>query len=396
MIKIDIAKSYFDTLDGKLDLDECLMLSGKFAGVCYDLEGFNKLKEESEEKTKRRIVLTKDNGHHSVYDHIYMSLNITNIPKILAMILNNEKEYTTSEKSARYTPIKVSDDRVISKREIELYEKWLKIFERKINDVYKDTFSESKITKLAQENARYLVTVFMPTTMIYTTSLRQINYIVSWFKKYIKEQASNDDFSHKLSKYMQEFIDELEKLNILDEGLLKNEKNRSISLFGSNLKEKEEYFGDVYATVYEGSFAMLAQAQRHRTIDYKIEINDDDKYFIPPILLDDDALKNEWSEDIKSVKDVYPCGKLITIFERGTYENFILKCKERLCSCAQLEIMNQTKNTLHKYSEALEKSNNPLKEDIKNYLKGARCTFKDFVCYSKCNFKDGINLKNKI
>ena len=89
MIKIDIAKSYFETLDGKLDLDACLMLSGKFAGVCYDLEGFNKLKEESEEKTKRRIVLTKDNGHHSVYDHIYMSLNITNIPKILAMILNN-------------------------------------------------------------------------------------------------------------------------------------------------------------------------------------------------------------------------------------------------------------------------------------------------------------------
>ena len=395
MIKIDIAKSYYETLDKKLDLEKCLMLSGKFAGVCYDLEGYNKLKDESEEKTKKRITLTKDNGHHSVYDHIYMSLNITNIPKILAMVLNNEKEYTTSEKSARYTPIKVSDDSIISKKEIELYEKWLKIFEFKIKEVYKEVFSDSKITKLAQENARYLITVFMPTTMIYTTSLRQINYIVSWFKKYIKEHANND-FSCKLSKYMQEFIDELEKLNILDDGLLKNEKNRSISLFGSNLKDKEEYFGDVYATVYEGSFAMLAQAQRHRTIDYKIEINDDNKFFIPPILLDDNTLKNEWLKDIKSVKGVYPCGQLITIFERGTYENFILKCKERLCSCAQLEIMNQTKNTLHKYSVALEKNNNPLKDDIKSYLKGARCTFKDFVCYNKCNFKDGINLKNKI
>ncbi len=395
MIKIDIAKSYYETLDKKLDLEKCLMLSGKFAGVCYDLEGYNKLKDESEEKTKKRITLTKDNGHHSVYDHIYMSLNITNIPKILAMVLNNEKEYTTSEKSARYTPIKVSDDSIISKKEIELYEKWLKIFEFKIKEVYKEVFSDSKITKLAQENARYLITVFMPTTMIYTTSLRQINYIVSWFKKYIKEHANND-FSRKLSKYMQEFIDELEKLNILDDGLLKNEKNRSISLFGSNLKVKEEYFGDVYATVYEGSFAMLAQAQRHRTIDYKIEINDNHKFFIPPILLDDNTLKNEWLKDIKSVKDVYPCGQLITIFERGTYENFILKCKERLCSCAQLEIMNQTKNTLHKYSVALEKNNNPLKDDIKSYLKGARCTFKDFVCYNKCNFKDGINLKNKI
>ena len=86
MIKVDIVKTYFQDKEGKLDLDSSLMLSGKFAGVCYDQEGYNHLKDESEEKTRRRISLTKDNGHHSVYDHIYMSLNITNIPKILAMV----------------------------------------------------------------------------------------------------------------------------------------------------------------------------------------------------------------------------------------------------------------------------------------------------------------------
>ena len=30
--------------------------------------------------------MTKENGHHSVYDHIYMTLNIKNVPKILAMV----------------------------------------------------------------------------------------------------------------------------------------------------------------------------------------------------------------------------------------------------------------------------------------------------------------------
>ena len=45
MIKVDIAKTYFEDEEGKLDLDSSLMLSGKFAGVCYDEEGYiiNKL-----------------------------------------------------------------------------------------------------------------------------------------------------------------------------------------------------------------------------------------------------------------------------------------------------------------------------------------------------------------
>ena len=396
MIKVNIAKAYFEDEEGKLDLDSSLMLSGKFAGVCYDQEGYNHLKDEAEEKTRRRISLTKDNGHHSVYDHIYMSLNITNIPKILAMVLNNEKEYTTSEKSARYTPIKPGKDSVITEEEHRLYEKWMEIFKRKIKDMYGDVYDDNKIKKLAQENARYLVTVFMPTTMVYTVSLRQINYIASWLEKYIAACDESKDFERKLAASMREFIEELKNLNILDAGLLTNDKNRSISLFGKNLGDKKDYFGDVYATIYKGSFASLAQAQRHRTLDYKMELMEEKEFFVPPILDDDPALMQEWLNDIKSVANVYPTGELVMIYERGTYENFILKCKERLCSAAQLEIMKQTKETLESYYDGLKSNHDPLAEDMEKYTHGARCTFPDYKCSSPCGFKEGINLTRKI
>ena len=110
---------------------------------------------------------------------------------------------------------------------------------------------------------------------------------------------------------------------------MKNEKYRGLSLFGSNLDEKQEYFGDVYSTTYKGSFAELAQAHRHRTLDYQIELLDKKEYFIPPIIEDNYLLVNEWLSDMKVVSDVNPQGELVKIHESGKYEDFILKCKER-------------------------------------------------------------------
>ena len=34
--------------------------------------------------------------------------------------------------------------------------------------------------------------------------------------------------------------------------------------------------------------------------------------------------------------------------------------------------------------------------DIKKYTRGARCTFPNFRCPSKCGFKEGIDLSRKI
>lgn len=65
-------------------------------------------------------------------------------------------------------------------KEIELYNKWYKIFYDTVEEYSK--LSEFRIKKLAGENARYLLSNFVNTNMIYTTSLRQINNIASFMK----------------------------------------------------------------------------------------------------------------------------------------------------------------------------------------------------------------------
>lgn len=382
--------------DGTFDKDEAIKLGGRIAGICYDKQGYEHLINEPEERTMRRVKMTLCNGHHSVYDHIYINFNIRNLPKILAMVLNNENEYTTSEKSARYTPVVKQEDSVITDKEEFLYNKWLEIFKDKIKISYGDIYGDNKIVKLAQENARYLVTVFMPTEMIYTTSLRQINYVASWMREYIKNANVNIPFERKLAEAMEDFLNALGNVNVLEEELMKNEKCRNISLFGKDLDKKREYFGNVYYTIYKASFAEFAQAQRHRTIDYQLEMQDEKEYFVPPIIEDDETLVKEWLEDMNTVKDVTPQGELVTISECGTYEEFILKCKERLCSEAQLEIMRQSRETLLKYKEALEQNNDPLATDIEKYMHGSRCTFPDYTCSSPCKFAEGIKLTRKI
>ena len=236
----------------------------------------------------------------------------------------------------------------------------------------------------------------MPTQMVYTTSLRQINYIASWMQEYIENANLNDGFDRKLCQAMGEFLGELKRLNILEARLMLNEKQRSFSLFGKDLENKMDYFGDVYQTTYMGSFAELAQAQRHRTIAYQMEIPEKKEFFVPPIIKNDYALVKEWLTDMNEVSSIFPQGTLIIINERGTYENFILKCKERLCSAAQLEIMEQTTKTLRYYKKFLERHDNPLAEDIEKYSHGARCTFPDYECPNKCGDIEGIILTRKI
>lgn len=288
------------------------------------------------------------------------------------------------------------DKNDITQDEEKLYNKWIDIYKIKIKSQYGNIYNDSKIQKLAQENARYLVTVFMPTQMIYSTSLRQINYIASWMQDYIKTADMNNDFERKLSSSMQELLECLADVNVLEEGLLKNEKYRSLSIFGKDLDKKEEHFGNVYSCTYKGSFAELAQAHRHRTLDYQMEMLDEKEYFVPPIIADDQMLVDEWLGDMQIVKGVNPQGELVKINEVGKYEDFILKCKERLCTSAQLEIMLQTRETLLKYKKALEESGNPLAKDIEKYSHGARCTFPDFNCPSDCKFSEGKILVRQI
>ena len=394
-MKTKILQNFFLKEDGTFDLENALLFSGRIAGVCYDKEGFEHLEKEDISNTQKRINNTLENDHHSVYDHIMINFNIVGIPKILAMVLNNEHQYTTSEKSARYTDVTYKNGSILTEREVTLYNKWNERFKELIKENYPD-FTNLKIKTLAQENARYLITVFVPTEMVYSTTLRQINYIASIMQKYIEEHNESNDYLEKnLSLCMQDFIKELDRLNVLDKRLMHNSKNRNISLFGKDLEKREEIFSHIYSVNYEASYASLAQAQRHRTLFYQMERMDEKKYFVPPILNKKEEYIKEWTQDIKSVSNVVPQGEIILINETGTYDNFILKTKERLCTAAQLEVMKATRDTLLKYKDALEKNDNYLKEDIKKYVKGARCTF-GYNCTKKCNFKEGITLEREI
>lgn len=379
--------------DGTFDKEEAIKYSAKLAGECYEATGWSKLKNEDDEKSLKRANFTLGLEHSTPYEHISIGFEITNVPKIVAMVLNNERQCSTSEKSARYTKIDPENDDNVSALEGELYYKWIEIFKDEIKKEYKDLFNDSKIEKLAQENARYLVSVFASTKMIHTVPWIQLNRIISFMKKHIEDE-NESDFNKKLNKSFKEFIECFEKLNIIDSRGLSNRKNRALSLFAN--KTIENHFGDTYSVSYKGSFAQLAQAHRHRTLEYSMKLLEKKEYFVPPILKTNDKLKQMWLEDINSVSYANPQGELILINESGTYEKFILKAKERLCTSAQQEIMIQTKCILDMYYKDLSNKNHVLANDMKKYTKGARCTFPDYECARSCKFKEGINLTRDI
>lgn len=292
-------------------------------------------------------------GHHSIFEHISLTFSMKGIPKILAMILNNEKQYATSEKSARYTQMKPI------KEQKEKYVKWMEIFERKISEKYpetkysgiyaKDKTGKTSVQKLSQENARYMTSVFTPTKMVHTLNLRQINYIIGYIEEFICNQGNKNEFNKRLSENMKEFLNQVEMFKIKD---LTNQTNRHLSFFG---KPVEEHFGDVYSINYIMSFACLAQAHRHRTINYQISKDIESgahPVFHIPMIIRDTSLEKEWVSDLNKIgKNDFPQAQLIQISEKGTLEDFRSKLILRLCGHAQHEIMERTLHISKIYSE---------------------------------------------
>ena len=377
--------------------EEFEKMAGLTAGVCYLSNTIDELFLESEIKTMNRTNSIKESGHHSPFDHPFINLEINDIPKIIAMYINNEKVYTTSEKSARYRRMELEGE------EKEYYNKWLEIFKQKIADRYQEKypeiFGETAIKKLAQENARYLTSVFTPTSMVYSVSYRQINILYSIIAKEIDIVSKrNDPFSIRLKVELEKFNQELEKTGYIDEKLSKNVKNRYASFVKRDIRPVVKYFGDVYCSEYKGSFAQLAQAQRHRTLNYTAQIPnvDEMEFYVPPILKDDENLVSEWKEDCKKLANNYPQATLIDITEMGTLDDFILKTKERLCKHAQLEIDQQTALTLKEYYKELKANNHPRAEEVEKYTHGSRCTFPDYKCTNPCKFPEGVTGERKI
>ena len=361
-----------------------IRLGGTLAGICYMPHDFKTLQNEELHKTYSRANSTMKSGHHSVFEHYYISMYLENIPKLFAMLLNNEKAFTTSEKSARYTKMELDGI------EKELYEKWIKILELIIKKKYGNCgyFDDKRIHKLAMENARYFTSVMTPTSMAYTVSFRQLNYLCGWLKDF---DNSNNPIYKMLAPTAKEFVEKIGAGNYLLDDLMDDGKQREFSLIGKRVRQ--EQFGECYSVNYKGSFAMLAQAQRHRTLHYEMMPLEEKEYFVPLILSEHPQLVEEWLEDMKKVAMLTPQGELLTINERGDFENLILKAKERLCTAAQFEVMKNTKDTIEKIIENTD--NKFVENELKKIKSGARCV-SGFDCKTPCGFKQGIDLSRDI
>lgn len=363
---------------------KCLDIARDAGRICYskfDLEEIRK--EENKEKLINILV---GSGHHSPFDHPFISLYLKDIPKICAMILNNEKVYVTSEKSARYTKMELEGV------EKEIYDKWMDIFKDRIKEQYPN-LDDLKITKLSMENARYFTSVFTPTKMQYTISFRQLNYMMSWFEEYIENYEDND-FTAKIKQFMTSFNEQLSDLRVKE--ISPNVKKRSLSLF-SDRNDIPEEFGENYSVTYKISFACLAQAHRHRSLNYEITHVDNLfkldslEYYVPPLVED---LKEEWSEDMKKVKEHYPQAILIDVHEFGNHKDFLSKIHERVCGHAQLEIMNNSIDLIKKYVEAVKGKNDYIYSLLSPTMDKAKCKFPGGKCLGACPFgPDGAILR---
>lgn len=368
-----------------MSVEEALEFSGRAAGICYMKKDWEALCNEDHEVTMKRAKGTLKRKHHSVFGHVNYNILLEKVPKILAMILNNEQDYNTSEKSARYTEMEPSPE------EASLYYKWIDILKQEIAKCY-PKFDEGKVETLAQENARYMISVFTPaTTMLYTCTIQQWNYIIYWSEQFIKT-GPEDPFSQKVKQVLREFIAARPKIDV--EGLNTEMKKRGFSIIAKRQHRAEE-FGENYCTTYMGTFAHLAQAHRHRTLTYEMVIPQEKTFYTPPIL-EYTQYEKEWQDDIKSLADNFPQGMMVQINERGPVEKFVLKCTERLCGCAQLEIMRQTKKTMDKYLAAVKDKNPDVYDYLEPYSHGPRCTFPGWKCEHPCIFGGSKAFKREV
>lgn len=372
--------------------EEQTVLSGRFAGTCYAKEGYQTIKTQPIEKARKRAGETAKNGHHSVFQHGMINMEL-NCPKIIAMLLNSIGISNTSEKSARYT-------KMIPETPLEqhLYGKWHKILYDLIKTSYGDKFSDKELDKLAYENARYMISVFCETSMVYSLPFRNMFYVMDFTERMIKN-LSRSEMSGKFNERLKTELLSLKEafFHIVGKENFHENKNDYFRFLPVQAvgyyDENNEYYGDVYTARYFASFAQVAQLERHRTTRIKVNFGGKDAtefgFYVPP-LIKHTKWETEWLSDIESVKEIYPQGTLVSVTEQGLFEDFAMKCKERMCGRAQLEIMEQTKELLFrffKYKENLSEANQKRLDGM--FQKNepcARCGYPDFTCTEGCKW----------
>lgn len=388
-LKLKVIARTFET-ETKLNDDDLYVLGGKMAGICYMPEDYFDSKIQDEDKAISKANLTSKSGHHSVFDHGNITFQISGLPKIMAMILNSTEQYTTSEKSARYTIMKPA-----TQLEEDIYNKWKEKFEARISEVYGDKIDTKTIGKLAQENARYLISVFTPTHMAWTTSYRQVAYVIKWLGVlYEKCSLLDGSFNQQIAEWSLKLKNALERETGAFNHIVDN-KNRQLEFltlqsFGVGIPDKE-IISDVYQVNYLASLAQLAQRQRHRTLHFEMEFNGVDAHqfgvVIPSIIKGTD-LEKEWVEDFQKVAYCYPQGTLVKVCEQGRAIKFFEMCKERLCGRAQLETMQTQKIIMQKFIDNRDKLSERTRIELDkvthNGELATKCMMEGIECKETC------------
>lgn len=345
-----LPKSEFSPMHQQV-FNEAQTLCGRAAGICYSTETWEDLGKKPQNSDSRFTGCLK-RGHYSIMEHYNVSIVFEGVSKLQAMILNSVQIYSTSERSGRYTPMTGNSD-----KEVELYQKWLSIFSGLIKENSPDIIAEVAAIR-AQENARYVLSVFTHSTnLYYTANLRQWNALLNMLKSmdsYVERNKSRfSDFVYdNLSLDLSDLIYNLE-LSIGMEGVKDDEvicQNMFVALSDDHIMKEHDYeddfYGDAYSHTYKASAVQLAQAQRHRAIKYFIHSDFcSDEFYVPEIIKGTN-FESEWINDLMSIKHVIPQATLFKVTEVGFVGDFLNKCRHRLCGRAQLEIMQQTLNTL--------------------------------------------------
>lgn len=347
-----------------VSLQEYKVFAGMNAGICYGEHGYYGTAVTDPEKAFKRFENVIKSGHHSIADTVRITVLLSDVPKIVAMVLNSLGDYSTCEKSGRYTKMEGS-----SGRELELYEKWVGILYEDVIPKLGLNIDDKSCKKLAMENARYMLSVFTSTTMSYTASLRQFNYIIDWCDRFALDRSIEDNyFNNKLKVALKELGDWLRHYFYIED--LRDFKNRNFGFLAyqtknswSDFTPQDVSYKNTYQTMYKGSFVELAQLQRHKTLDHYMLFKGKSEEYFSPFSIRDTKYEDMWQKDIASVADIVPQGTLVNIVETGTVENFFLKLTERLCGRAQIEICKQTALVLTEMNE-----HNEFTKDLKNKL----------------------------
>ena len=423
------------------DLNEAKVFSGKNAGICYMKDEYFNSYVSDNEKAFKRFGTVASTNHHSIADHVKVEVLFEGISKMLAIVLNSLQDCSVSEKSGRYTEMRANDQ-----LETELYNKWRGLFKDRVLELYPDIDDEILMkqlerkgykgvsvtkgvldvedaqikecldqikaecqvlssVKLAQENARYILSVFTrSTTMGYKTSIRQWNYIYDWCQKYlnrfewgdltleykgVKMPASHFEYMlymdlSKLAEFIKEnlYVEELRDpkdrcFEFLTD--LSGQVGHPMSkyyvvepdfIMGDLDKESEDdHLGVVYSVSYSASLAHIAQAERHRTLKHYMKFNPiGGEYltFYVPKCIRGTNLERQWLHDLGKVAYNIPQATQVGFIETGHISDFILKCEERLCGRAQLEITEQTEKTAKRFIDAVDSGN--ASEVLKCYI----------------------------